>query len=140
PSWPQIEDLPPDWSDLVVADSITLAETWRKAKKSMRQSQSMVAYVTRLNRAWVVETGLIDGLYALDPDTTALLVDKGLHAGLIPESATDRPVAEVIRLLADQAGVLDGLYDFVSQRGEVDAAYVKQIHHALTVNQQHIEV
>ncbi|MDI9349129.1 MAG: Fic family protein [Candidatus Symbiobacter sp.] len=89
-----------------------------------------------LRREWSVYTGLIEGIYQFDRGVTTTLIEHGFDKRYIPHGISDIPASEIVDVLTDHKSVLDGLYDFIKSERELTTSYIKELHAALTRNQE----
>ena len=83
PRWKPIEDYE-SRADLATGELGALAQVWREQFKRLGGQDSYRQFEVRLKREWAIETGLIERLYTLDRGITQLLIERGIHAALIP--------------------------------------------------------
>jgi len=133
--WRPVDDLPEGWQELVDADLAHLVEYWNEHREELASHGGVQDFNRRLQREWVIETGLIEGIYTLDRGTTQILIERGLHENLISESATNRDPALVSDILRDHATSLDALFDFVRRERELSTSFVKELHAELLAHQ-----
>ncbi len=114
-----------------------LSSVWKKQSTRLReqQSEALNEFNKRLQRKWAIETGIIEGLYTIDRGITQTLIERGIEVSLIPHGSTDKPAEQVVAILRDHEEVIDGLFDFITNRRPLSAFYIKEIHQALTRNQ-----
>jgi Fic family protein len=137
--WHPIEDLPADWQSLANPELASLATIWAEQHTQLKSSQSVKEFNERLLREWSIETGIIERLYTIDRGVTQLLIEQGIDAALIPHGATDKPAAEVVRILEDHRGALEGIFEFVSRRQPLTISYIRQLHQIITRSQDFVE-
>jgi hypothetical protein len=120
----QIADLGPE---LLAAESelSSLAAAWEDRQSDLEEHAALTEMRQRMRRRWAIETGMIEGLYALDRGTTQLLIDRGLHSDLISHGDSDQPAEAVVAYLQDQAGVYDWLFDFIRSERVLSTLFVK---------------
>ena len=135
PRWQPITDLPEDWEKLRSSHLEGLLSIWRERYEKLKDSTALAEFNARLQREWAIETGIIEGLYTIDRGTTQLLIEKGIVEDLLSHGSTNRPVPQVIGLLKDHQEVLEGVFDFISQRRDLSTSYIKEVHAALTRHQ-----
>lgn len=133
-----IEDLPEDLR-AHTSELVSLAAAWKERRAELEGRAELTQLHERLRRRWAIDTGMIEGLYAIDRGTTELLVDRGLHADLISHGMADRPASEIVAYLHDQADVYDWLFDLIASRRDLSRSYIKELHHLLTRHQETTE-
>lgn len=138
-TWKPIDDLPDNWPELASGELKSLASIWQEQSARLQKAASLRQFNERLGREWAIETGIIENLYSIDRGITQLLIERGIEASLIPHGATDKPPEQVVLILKDQEEVLDGLFDFVAQRRDLSASYIKELHQALTQHQDLVQ-
>jgi Fic family protein len=130
-SWCPIADLPETCDDLGRPDLDELLRYWHDEQQYFAESERVRQVEERMATRWAVETGAIERLYALDRETTELLVDLGAEAvdelcttaGLPPETA---------RLIEAQRAALDAVRAHVRTRRPLTLEYIRQLHDILT--------
>ena len=137
--WQPITDLPDNWQDLSMPEASSLARVWAEQRDRLKESQSVKEFNEHLRREWSIETGILERIYTIDRGTTQLLIEQGIDAALIPHGATDRPVGQVVQILQDHCGALDGMFEFVANRRVLTTSYIRQLHQAMTRHQQYVE-
>ncbi|MEI7900477.1 MAG: Fic family protein [bacterium] len=137
--WKPIEDLPMDWPSLAKDELQSLAAIWVEQANNLAGSQSLRQFNERLVRSWAIETGILEGLYSIDRGITQVLIEKGIEASLLPHGSTDKPIEWVVAILHDQQNVLEGIFDFVSNRRDLSTSYIKQLHQELTRHQETVD-
>ena len=131
--WHPIEDLA-DFGEPVHDEIRYLAEVWREQKPNLDPEQIRV-FNEKLNREWAIETGLIERVYDFGRGTTLSLIERGISEQLIRPRNSDHP-GRIAAMLHDHKHVVEGLFDFVSSRRELSVGYIKEVHAALTQNQE----
>ena len=137
--WKPVEDLPEEWQNLSSTELGSLASIWQEQSARIQKRDALKQFNERLSREWAIETGIIENLYSIDRGITQLLIEKGIEASLIPHGTTDKPAEQIVLILRDQEEVLEGLFDFVTQRRDLSTSYIKELHQALTRHQETVE-
>ncbi len=114
--WQLIEDLPADWVDLASPELASLAPIWNERAAKLNQIGVLDEFNAKLRREWAIETGIIENVYSIDVGITVLLIEKGIEASLIPHGVTDKPPEEIVAILEDHEGALEGIFEFVANR------------------------
>jgi len=136
--WKPIDDLPANWSELEDKQLPVIAELWQTRHEELKDSESLRQFNEKLARKWSIETGAIEGIYRIDRGTTELLIEKGIEASLIRHGTTSIPAEELVQILGDQAGALNGIFDFVANRRELSTSYIKELHQELCASQDKV--
>lgn len=89
--WKPIEDLPTDWMSMASPELKGLSATWAEQSAKLKESDVVKEFNERLAREWAIETGIVEQLYSIDRGITLLLIEKGIHASLLPHGSTDKP-------------------------------------------------
>jgi Fic family protein len=137
--WQPITDLPDSWQDLSIPELSSLARVWAEQHHRLKESQAVKEFNERLRREWAIETGILERLYTIDRGITQLLIEQGIDAALIPHTATNRPVGEVVRILGDHCGALEGMFEFVANRRELTLSYIRELHQMIARHQEYVE-
>lgn len=133
--WRPIQDYSGDPGSLARPELRELDAIWREQRQALEQAATLRDFNERLRREWSIETGLLERVYSLDRGITQLLVEQGIEASLIPQSATDRDPNRVVAILRDHEAVIEGLFTFVKGERELSTSYIKELHSQITRNQ-----
>ncbi len=125
--WQEIADLPADLEQFRDRELESLYQVWL----DQRATLDTKAFSAELAREWSIETGIIEGVYALDRGTTEILIRRGIDSSYIARESTNREPELVARIIQTHEDVLEGLFDFVAQRRELSTSYIKELHAAL---------
>lgn len=136
--WRPIEDLAADWTELGSPELASLAPIWREQAAKLSQIGVLDEFNAKLRREWAIETGIIENVYSIDRGITQLLIEKGIEASLIPHGATDKPPEEIVAILKDHEGVLEGVFDFVAKRRLLSNSYIRELHQELMRSQRSV--
>ena len=133
--WQPIENLPENWADLHRNELDLAEQQWSKEKSILQDPQKLRELEERLATLWAIETGVIERLYTVDRGVTLTLIELGLgaieklhQAGAISQDA--------MLLIQDQRAALDFVFDFIGQQRQLSDSYIKELHQALTRNQE----
>ena len=132
--WQPIADL--DESDInqpVHEELRHLAEIWREQQTGLDEKQLHI-FNEKLKREWAIETGQIEGVYDINHGTTETLIEHGISEQVLTGAVQDS--AKTLAMLQDHEHVVDGLFDFVKGGRALSTSYIKEMHAALTKNQE----
>jgi Fic family protein len=133
--WKPIEDLATELFDFSDSDLVSLAISWQERSRQLKDSQNRIAFLDKLRRKWAIETGIIERIYTIDRGITEVLIEQGIEASLIPHGASDKPAELVVSIINDQKEVIDGIFDFITQRRKLSISYIREIHQVFTRHQ-----
>ncbi len=133
--WHPITDIGEDPKALTDGELDSLQRIWATQKKELTEGGALDEFDKRLRREWAIETGIIENVYTLDRGVTKTLIEKGIHAALIPHDATNRDSTLVAQIIQDHYDALGGMFDFVGGQRQFSAGYMKELHAALLRNQ-----
>lgn len=135
-TWLPITDLPLNWKESLSSPSTeALVKAWLEQAGELREKDLYRHFLSKLQRQWAIETGVIEGLYALSEGATLSLIEKGLDASLISHDDTDQSPSDVILKIQDQHQAVQGLYQFVSGQRPLGTSYLRELHQVLTAHQ-----
>lgn len=137
--WHPITDLSEEEIQYKNSDLQVLAQSWRERLIQLRNSQKLKEFNEHLARQWAVETGIIERVYTLDRGVTQMLIEQGFDASFISHGKSNKPAPLVVSIIKDQKEVIEGLFDFVSQRRSLNTSYIKQMHQVFMRNQRTTE-
>ncbi len=135
--WMPIEDIESP-EELASADLRALSQVWHEQRERLVSQQAYRRFEERLKREWAVETGLIERLYTLDRGITQLLIERGIHAALIPHEGGTNPAA-IAAMISDHKAAVDGVFDFVKGQRPLSTSYIKELHALMTRHQDTVE-
>lgn len=138
--WQPIVDLPESWRELASPGLENLASVWLEQSDRLKESAGYGVFIERLCREWAIETGILERLYSIDRGITVSLIEKGIEAALMPHGTTDRPAEEIVAMIRDHQGALEGLFEFVKGGRKLTTSYIKELHAALTQHQHTVTV
>jgi len=137
-TWRHIADLPEDWADLVRPDLQELLGYWLEERQFVAESERVRQVEERLAARWAIETGAIERLYTLDPETTELLVELGPDAfeqcvanGQLTDAAA--------HLICDQRAALDLARTRRGAAPSLTVSCIQELHHLLMRHQTHAD-
>jgi prophage maintenance system killer protein len=85
-----------------------------------------------------IETGVIEGIYRIERGITELLIDRGIETALIPHGSTDHSAEEIVSILQEHHGTLEGIFAFISQQRQLSVSYVRELHQQLCASQDRV--
>jgi len=107
--WHPITDLGTDPRALTDGELDPLGRVWADQKRELIERGSLEEFDKRLRREWAIETGIIENVYTLDRGVTRTLIEKGIHAALIPHDATGQDSTLVAQIIQDHYSTLEGM-------------------------------
>ncbi len=137
--WRPIEDSAGADREAASHEVKALADVWSNEKDKLEDARLLREFNARLIRSWSIETGLIEGIYALDEGVTKTLVEHGIEAALIPHGASDMPAAKLVDVLGDHMDAAEGLFAFVKGDRKLSNTYIRELHQLLTRHQETCE-
>jgi len=113
---------------------------WLQQREELAKNDDVYAmFLERLKRKHAVETGMLEGLYALDRGTTETLIKDGFVADYIAHERSTMPKHELMGYLTHQLRALDMIFALVKQERPLSVSFIKQLHQLLTQSQSHTE-
>ncbi len=136
-TWTHIADLPLDWeTTLSNSQTEALAATWNEQQEELRARGSYKTFLEKLKRQWSIETGVIEGAYAISEGATRTLIERGLDAAFLSHGETSEDPFSVVTKVKDHHLAIEGLYDFVSGNQDLTLFYLRELHAVLMSNQR----
>ena len=115
-----------------------LSMVWADQKDGIAESSAYRDFEARLKREWAVETGLIEGLYALRETQHQQLIEHGLREGLLPYGSVSNPVS-AITMMWDHHAALELVYTVAEEGRPLSTGLVKEMHALLTRHQKYAD-
>jgi Fic family protein len=138
--WQPITNLPDDWETLQSDAGLhSLAHVWEDQQQRLKNTQQYKNFMERMSRKIAIETGAIERLYTIDRGVTTLLIEQGLDASYIAHGSSNKPAAQVIAIIKDQENAINHVFDYVTQKRELTAYFIRQLHEILTEHQPYTE-
>ena len=134
-------------AEIIPTNIDAMKQAWSQLKEKINAADAEIKsefdarFNEKLYREWSIETGLIEGLYALDRGVTTSLIQHGFNdARLIPHGGSDLSSDNVLEIINNHLKVLeDGIYGFVKQERKISTSYIKELHQSITKTQVTIE-
>ncbi len=136
--WAPIRDYESDPTALAGGEVAVLARIWASDLEPLAPPDPLAEFHRRLRREWAIETGLIERVYAFDPEITELLIERGIDSSLIPRGSGESPEA-VASMIRDHEAAIEFLFDFIKEERPLSTSYIKELHQLMTRNQLHAE-
>ena len=133
--WHSIDALPIDVAKQRSARLVALANQWTAERDFLRQQGAESRLVEQMKNRMAVETGVIEGLYALDRGVTETLIAEGFSSSLLTNADTNRDPQLVIAILRDQREAIDFMFEVVKRQRPLTTSVVKEMHWLLTGHQ-----
>jgi Fic family protein len=112
-----------------------LATQWAAEREFLREQGAEARLVEQMKNRMAVETGVIEGLYALDRGVTETLIAEGFSASLLTNADTNKDPHLVIAILRDQREAIDYIFEVVKRQHPLTTSVVKEMHSLLTQHQ-----
>jgi len=136
--WNPLSDLGDGDLRAASSEMPALLATWEKERSSLDPRQ-VSEFQDRLRREWAIETGVIERVYTLDVGVTKTLIERGIHASLIPPEATDQSPEFVAGIIGDQEAAVEILFTVVSDNRPVTTGFIKELHALMTRRQAYVD-
>lgn len=133
--WRSIEALPLDVARQRSPRLVALATQWAAERDFLRQQGAENRLVEQMKNRMAVETGIIEGLYALDRGVTETLIAEGFSASLLTNNDTNRDPQLVIAILRDQREAIDFIFEVVKRERALSTSVIREMHVLLTRHQ-----
>ncbi|MBD2771035.1 hypothetical protein [Iningainema tapete] len=127
--WQPIEDLPYNWTDLRSPQLAILINAWKNRVQQLQGSGVLENFKGSLREEWLSEVDMLEYLYSTDRGTTQIFIEQGIEFSL-PTASSKARLAE----LSVPANI-EGLFSFVTNKSNLSAFYIRQLHQILTRNQ-----
>ena len=136
--WREINDLPQNWRDLCRDDLRAVQQQWIEDRALVKDETKVRKFQEELAVQWAIETGIIERLYKVERGVTVQIAQAGMEA-LGRFHARGKISADARALITDQREALEMVMDVVGGTRELTSSYVKELHHRLTLSQEHCE-
>ncbi|MCB2263696.1 MAG: Fic family protein [Candidatus Thiosymbion ectosymbiont of Robbea hypermnestra] len=140
-AYQRIEPFPQDAATLGSSELAALGTIWREKKKALQGTGVFQDFLTKLQREWAIETGIVERLYTWDRGITEVLIEQGIDAGLIAyRSGVRRDEADHIKqLIDDQLSVIEGLFSYIKGEQPLTEHFIRGLQAQFTSHQDFTE-
>ena len=132
--WEPITDLDAGWLRLCRGELHGLLERWAAAVRQPGVAEHARRINERLMMLQAVETGLIERLYRMTPETQASLAKAGID-GIGELQRDGRVSARTAALIRDQRTALEMALDVARGDRKLTVSYIRELHRGLTDHQ-----
>lgn len=132
--WQPIRPIDPARERYDFAEIDSLQRQWLNILE-LRGDEAFRPYRERLERSWAIETGIIEGLYTLDRGVTETLIERGIVAGHIERSATNKEPQDLVVVLNDHLESIDFVYRYIRDGNPLTVSFIRQLHQVITRHQ-----
>lgn len=132
--WVPIEG-PADPHALAVRQLVAFRQHWQEERARLKDHGAVARFNERMDRAWAIETGVIERLYDLSDGVTVQLVKHGFEAALIPHGESNIPPEDLIMILKDHLEAKDFLMDVIGGERPLSLSWIKELHALFTRHQ-----
>lgn len=136
--WRPIRDYENDPCKLEQSELRALFDVWREQRDHLESFEAVSRFNEKLKREWAIETGLIERIYVLGRGITELMIERGIHAALIPHGSVQDP-EKVVSMIKDHEAAIESVFDYVKGDRKLSTSYIKELHATLTQNQDTVE-
>lgn len=135
-----IEDFPANDTLEGYHELRAMEKIWQRRKPIYSNFENYSRFISRLNREWAIETGLVENLYSWSRGVTETLLQADISSEFLVRLTNKDPetAEEIANLIKDQLSVVDGLFLFVKNQQEISEHYIRQIHFELTKSQRSV--
>jgi len=128
------------WLEVDTSRLDKILPEWLQQREDFAQNDDTYAiFLEQMKRKHVVETGMLEGLYAIDRGTTETLIKDGFVGDYITHGSSTIQKNELMDYLKVQLEALDNIFDFIKGNRSLSISYIKQLHQLLTQTQPHTE-
>ena len=136
--WRPIEGLDFEPANVDFREIDSLHQSWLDLRRRREKSDPHVytAFLERIYRRWSIETGIIEGIYSIDINTTLTLIEKGLSVDFVDPGSTDKAPHDVIKVLNDHRNAAEFVTESIRRERQFSKFYIKELHQILLRNQK----
>lgn len=118
-----------------------LGAVWLEQKGDLEDSGEYRDSLTRLEREWAVETGILERLYTWDRGVTEVLIERGIDASIIAHRSGLKPemARNVTDLIQDQLEIVEGLFEVVKGDRPLIEHFIRGLQTQFTAHQETTE-
>ncbi|WP_166664592.1 Fic family protein [Candidatus Thiosymbion oneisti] len=140
-SYQRIDPFPEDAATFGSSELDALGRVWREKKEALQGTGVFQDFLTKLQREWAIETGIIERLYTWDRGVTEVLIEQGIDASLIAHrGGVRRNEADHVKaLIDDQLSVIEGLFSYVKGEQPLTEHFIRGLQAQFTSHQDSTE-
>jgi len=131
--WKSIDDLPEDVRTLTNPDLAQLASSWSAQQSALRGTAELGEFEQQLRNEWAVETGIVEGLYALPRPVSERLIREGVDASILAASGVKEPEL-LAGMVADQLFALRRIEQMAADPRGISTSDIKELHALITLH------
>ena len=136
--WRPIQDYEHTPCKLEQSELRGLFDVWQEQREHLESLGVLSRFNEELKREWAIETGLIERIYFFDRGITESMIERGIHAALIPHGSAQNP-EKVVSMIKDHEAAVDSVFSYVKGNRKLSTSYIKELHATLTQNQDTVE-
>jgi Fic family protein len=118
-----------------------LGRVWQEKKAALASTGAYKDFITKLQREWAIETGIIERLYTWDRGVTEMLIEQGIESSIISHSGSvaKSEVENVRSMVNDHLAIVDGLFSFIKGDDPLTEAFIRNLQQKFTTHQDSVE-
>lgn len=137
----RIEEFPENAATFGSSELEALGTVWHEKKEELQETGVFQDFLKKLQREWVIETGIIERLYTWDRGITEILIKQGIDAALIAHrGGIRRDEADHIKnIIDDQLSIVEGLFSYIKEEQPLTDFFIRWLQAQFTRYQDAIE-
>lgn len=126
-------------ADSDLAYNFQLVEAWHERWQQLRQNPDAPNRIAKglelLQRSEAIETGVIEGLYALTRDVTINLLQHGFRSDMIDPASTNLEPERLVEILQDHQSASKLVHGYIRDQRPMSLHTVRELHDCITAHQ-----
>lgn len=131
----------PDPQDHQFPELLALTSVWEKRRAHLEKDGAYKEFITKLEREWAIETGIIERLYTWDRGVTEVLIEQGIESSIIAHrgGVTQKDAEHIQTLINDHLGIVNGLFGYIKGEEPLTETFIRGLQAQFTAHQDYTE-
>jgi Fic family protein len=125
----------------VFAELRALISVWNEKRAALEGDGAYKEFITKLQREWAIETGIIERLYTWDRGVTEMLIEQGIESSLISHcgGVSQRDAQHIQVVINDHLGIVEGLFGYIKGEEPLSEYFIRGLQAQFTAHQDTTE-
>lgn len=118
-----------------------LSSVWKERREALQENGAYLEFISRLQREWAIETGIIERLYTWDRGVTEVLIKHGIESSLIVHHGgkSQQDADHIQVLINDHLSIVEGLFAYVKGDAPLTEHFIRGLQAQFTAHQDYTE-
>jgi Fic family protein len=123
------------------AELHALSSVWQEKRAALEGDGAYREFVTKLQREWAIETGIIERLYTWDRGVTEMLIEQGIESSLISHrgGVSQRDAQHIQAVINDHLNIVEDLFGYIKGEEPLSEHFIRGLQAQFTAHQDTTE-